>query len=97
MSYAMLPTELLDQLERDNVSRDARLLFLEAITYALANDTDGAVNARPEAFSDADDPQLLAQQLVDCGVLVDLGDSFRIAGYIETPFGAELLSRSEVA
>lgn len=82
MSYALISDDLLLQLEGAGLSRDARLLHLEAIVYSCTAHTDGAIRVRLPRFSDAPDIDACAQELIDAGLWTATGDGFQIVDYL---------------
>lgn len=83
MAYALLSDDLLLQLEAAGVSRDARLLYCEGLVYCATALTDGEIRVRLARFSDADDVQACADELVDAGLWHRNGDAYRVDDYLD--------------
>lgn len=82
MSYALLSDDTLTGLEDQKVSRDARLLHIEATVYCATVLTDGEVRVRLPRITDADTPEALAQELVDAGMWEATADGYRLTDYL---------------
>lgn len=83
MSYALLSDDLLLQLEAAGVSRCARLLYVEGLVYCATALTDGEIRVRLTRFSDCDDVDACADELVQAGLWEDNRDSYRVLDYLD--------------
>ncbi|MDO8308144.1 MAG: hypothetical protein Q7V58_07285 [Actinomycetota bacterium] len=83
MSYALLSDDVLLKLEHGRVSRDARLLHIEATVYCATALTDGELAVRLSRISDAEDPAALARELATAGVWEETSTGWRILDYLE--------------
>ncbi len=83
MSYALLSDDLLLQLEAAGVSRCARLLYVEGLVYCATALTDGEIRVRLTRFSDCDDVDACADELVQAGLWEDNLDSYRVLDYLD--------------
>lgn len=72
------------------LSRDARLLNIEAYVWSRQHLTDGRIPAGSLRWvTDAEDPETLAWALVECGVWERDRDGWVIVGFLDTQMSAE--------
>ena len=93
MSYALLSDDLLLQLEAAEVSRDARLLYVEGLVYCATALTDGLIRVRLARFSDADDVEACALELIDAGLWARNGSHYLVVDYLDHQQKAEDVER----
>lgn len=86
-----VPAPLLQRLELAGLSRDDRLLVIEAFNYCSVNLTDGAIPRHLARISDAPDVEGAAARLLEAGVLSQTGSGYLVTDYFEAN-----LERSEV-
>ena len=91
MSWFGVPVDLLERLEREGLSRDDRLLVIEAFAYCSQFNTDGFVTARLPRLSDHPDADAAADRLVKAGI-------FKLAagGYFIDAYSESNLSKDEI-
>ncbi len=82
MSYARLPDELLESMEAMRLSRSARLLYLEGLSFCSRQLTDGVIDVRLARISDDDDVDARALELVLAGLWEPLPNGFRVVDYL---------------
>jgi hypothetical protein len=83
MTYALLSDDLMLRLEASGVSRDARLLHVEAIVYCATALTDGDVRIRLPRISDAEDTDGCADELVEAGLWERIAGGYRVLDGME--------------
>lgn len=89
----MLSDDLLLQLEAAGVSRDARLLYCEGLVYCATALTDGEIRVRLARFSDADDVEACADELVGAGLWHRDGEVYRVDDYLDHQQSASEVER----
>lgn len=82
MPFAILSDDLLDRLEAAGISRDARLLYVEGITWCARLLTDGYINARLSRVTDAAEPCDVARELVDAGFWSATAQGYLVTDYL---------------
>jgi hypothetical protein len=83
MSYAILSDDTLLQLEAAEISRDARLLYVEGLVYCATALTDGLITIRLTKLSDAEDTEAAADELIEAGLWSRDGKSYIVEDYHE--------------
>ncbi len=83
----MVPSEMLVQLENAGLSRDARLLHIEALVHCVTALTDGVVLMRLSRVSDSPEPDMSAAELVDKGFWHPIDGGYRIVNYLASEGG----------
>ncbi|MDP1879091.1 MAG: hypothetical protein Q8M17_16200 [Actinomycetota bacterium] len=97
MSYALLSDDLMLRLEAAGISRDARLLHVEAIVYCATALTDGELRIRLARISDSPDPDAAAAELVAAGLWERAADGFVVVGYLDQQRSRERVERDREA
>ena len=93
MTYARLPDELLESFEAMRLSRSARLLYLEGLSFCSRQLTDGVIDVRLARISDDDDVDARALELVLAGLWEPLSNGFRVVDYLLHQESAEQVER----
>lgn len=92
MNWVALPHNILERLEREGLSRNDRLLYVEGMAYASQNLTDGVVTARLPRLSDHPEPEDAAARLVEATAWELLDDG----NYLITDYFTANLTREEI-
>lgn len=75
MTWTRLSDDFLDRPDLIEVSRSARLLYVESLVFANRHGTDGFIRRRAlRRLTDSPDPETDAAELVTAGVWQTLGD-----------------------
>jgi hypothetical protein len=95
--FAQLSCDILAQLEDAKVSRDARMLHVEGTLETARMQSDGVLRRGLARFSDAVDPDALAEELEAAGLWERHDDGWFIVDFLKHNRGSDEVELSQAA